>query len=175
MERGIEAGQEVDEERDVVVGPRKASLASSLSWSDVAASALSCAPCVVSSSTWPLRPVARRTFQQTARFEQASCPTTRLSSSSTAMGPCEAAEVIPLGSYYIMVSRFPESTRVQLEPEPAIGWEALGSVAQPGRAAERGIRLERRGCIAAHQACARGKFGSGAAGPVGSNCCGRRP
>jgi AhpD family alkylhydroperoxidase len=46
-------------------------------------------------------------------------------------GPREAAEVILLVSYYNMVSRFLESTRVELEDEPPTGWEALGSAARP--------------------------------------------
>src|SRR5947199_9438512 len=37
-------------------------------------------------------------------------------------GPREAAEVILLVSYYNMVSRFLESTRVELEDEPPTGW-----------------------------------------------------
>ncbi|MGH2891823.1 MAG: carboxymuconolactone decarboxylase family protein [Solirubrobacteraceae bacterium] len=46
-------------------------------------------------------------------------------------GPREAAELILLVSYYNMVSRFLESTRVELEAEPPVGWPALGSAAQP--------------------------------------------
>jgi 4-carboxymuconolactone decarboxylase len=46
-------------------------------------------------------------------------------------GPREAAEVILLVSYYNMVSRFLESTRVALEDEPPVGWRALGSAGQP--------------------------------------------
>jgi AhpD family alkylhydroperoxidase len=42
-------------------------------------------------------------------------------------GPREAAEVILLVSYYNMVSRFLESTRVEIEDEPPAGWEALSS------------------------------------------------
>jgi AhpD family alkylhydroperoxidase len=45
-------------------------------------------------------------------------------------GPREAAEVILLVSYYNMVSRFLESTRVELEDEPPVGWQGLGSAAQ---------------------------------------------
>ena len=41
-------------------------------------------------------------------------------------GEREAAEVILLVSYYNMVSRFLESTRVELEDEPPTGWQALG-------------------------------------------------
>jgi 4-carboxymuconolactone decarboxylase len=37
-------------------------------------------------------------------------------------GPREAAELILLVSYYNMVSRFLESTRVQLEDEPPTAW-----------------------------------------------------
>ena len=37
-------------------------------------------------------------------------------------GPREAAELILLVSYYNMVSRFLESTRVELEAEPPAGW-----------------------------------------------------
>ncbi len=47
-------------------------------------------------------------------------------------GAREAAEVILLVSYYNMVSRFLESTRVELEDEPPIGWQTLGG-RQPGR------------------------------------------
>jgi 4-carboxymuconolactone decarboxylase len=46
-------------------------------------------------------------------------------------GPRDAAEVVLLVSYYNMVSRFLESTRVQLEDEPPIGWQGLGSAAPP--------------------------------------------
>jgi alkylhydroperoxidase family enzyme len=42
-------------------------------------------------------------------------------------GERDAAEVILLVSYYNMVSRFLESTRVQLEDETPSGWEALAS------------------------------------------------
>jgi hypothetical protein len=42
-------------------------------------------------------------------------------------GPREAAEVILLVSYYNMVSRFLESTRVELEAEPPTGWERIGA------------------------------------------------
>jgi AhpD family alkylhydroperoxidase len=42
-------------------------------------------------------------------------------------GPREAAEVILLVSYYNMVSRFLESTRVELEDEPLLGGQAQGS------------------------------------------------
>lgn len=44
-------------------------------------------------------------------------------------GPREAVELILLVSYYNMVSRFLESTRVELEAEPPVGWQALGSPA----------------------------------------------
>ncbi|MBO0833678.1 MAG: carboxymuconolactone decarboxylase family protein [Actinobacteria bacterium] len=44
-------------------------------------------------------------------------------------GPREAAELILLVSYYNMVSRFLESTRVELEAKPPVGWQALGSAA----------------------------------------------
>ncbi len=44
-------------------------------------------------------------------------------------GPREATELILLVSYYNMVSRFLESTRVELEAEPPVGWPALGSPA----------------------------------------------
>jgi AhpD family alkylhydroperoxidase len=53
-------------------------------------------------------------------------------------GPRDAAELILLVSYYNMVSRFLESTRVQLEGEPPTAWQVLGSVAEPGR--QRGPR-----------------------------------
>jgi 4-carboxymuconolactone decarboxylase len=46
-------------------------------------------------------------------------------------GPREAAELILLVSYYNMVSRFLESTRVELEAEPPVAWPALGSTAGP--------------------------------------------
>jgi alkylhydroperoxidase family enzyme len=48
-------------------------------------------------------------------------------------GPRVAAEVILLVSYYNMVSRFLESTRVELEDAPPDGWERLGSPAAPRR------------------------------------------
>ena len=48
-------------------------------------------------------------------------------------GAREAAEVILLVSYYNMVSRFLESTRVELEDEPPIGWQTLGGAVQQGR------------------------------------------
>jgi AhpD family alkylhydroperoxidase len=46
-------------------------------------------------------------------------------------GPREAAELILLVSYYNMVSRFLESTRVELEAEPPVGWPAEGSDTHP--------------------------------------------
>jgi AhpD family alkylhydroperoxidase len=46
-------------------------------------------------------------------------------------GPREAAELILLASYYNMVSRFLESTRVELEAEPPVGWSGLGSAGNP--------------------------------------------
>jgi AhpD family alkylhydroperoxidase len=46
-------------------------------------------------------------------------------------GPREAAEVILLVSYYNMVSRFLESTRVELEEEAPEGWQAIANAAQP--------------------------------------------
>jgi 4-carboxymuconolactone decarboxylase len=46
-------------------------------------------------------------------------------------GPREAAELILLVSYYNMVSRFLESTRVELEAEPPVGWPAQGSSPHP--------------------------------------------
>jgi 4-carboxymuconolactone decarboxylase len=42
-------------------------------------------------------------------------------------GPREAAELILLVSYYNMVSRFLESTRVELESEPLLDGRAFGS------------------------------------------------
>ena len=42
-------------------------------------------------------------------------------------GPREAAELILLVSYYNMVSRFLESTRVQLEDEPVLEGQTLGA------------------------------------------------
>jgi alkylhydroperoxidase family enzyme len=53
-------------------------------------------------------------------------------------GAREAAEVILLVSYYNMVSRFLESTRVELEDEPPDGWERLGSPAAPRRRQDSG-------------------------------------
>lgn len=41
-------------------------------------------------------------------------------------GPREASDVILLVSYYNMVSRFLESTRVELEEEEPSGWQAIG-------------------------------------------------
>ena len=46
-------------------------------------------------------------------------------------GPREAAELILLVSYYNMVSRFLESTGVELEAAPPVGRQALGSAAGP--------------------------------------------
>ncbi len=43
-------------------------------------------------------------------------------------GPREAAELILLVSYYNMVSRFLESTRVQVEPEPLLGGRTPSSI-----------------------------------------------
>ena len=51
-------------------------------------------------------------------------------------GPREAAELILLVSYYNMVSRFLESTRVELEAEPPVGWPVLGPA--PGPREQRG-------------------------------------
>ena len=48
-------------------------------------------------------------------------------------GSREAAELILLVSYYNMVSRFLESTRVELEGEPPTGWQALDSAARSGQ------------------------------------------
>jgi AhpD family alkylhydroperoxidase len=53
-------------------------------------------------------------------------------------GAREAAEVILLVSYYNMVSRFLESTRVELEDEPPDGWERLSSAAAPRREQDAG-------------------------------------
>jgi 4-carboxymuconolactone decarboxylase len=53
-------------------------------------------------------------------------------------GAREASDVILLVSYYNMVSRFLESTRVELETEAPEGWQALGDAAQR-RQAEGGI------------------------------------
>jgi hypothetical protein len=44
------------------------------------------------------------------------------------MGPREATELILLVSYYNMVSRFPESTRVELEDEPLLGGHTPSSI-----------------------------------------------
>lgn len=52
-------------------------------------------------------------------------------------GPREAAELILLVSYYNMVSRFLESTRVELEAEPPVGWPTPGS---SGHARDQGGR-----------------------------------
>jgi AhpD family alkylhydroperoxidase len=46
-------------------------------------------------------------------------------------GAREASDVILLVSYYNMVSRFLESTRVELEKEVPEGWQAIGRAAQP--------------------------------------------
>jgi 4-carboxymuconolactone decarboxylase len=48
-------------------------------------------------------------------------------------GPREAVEVILLVSFYNMVSRFLESTRVELEDEPPAGWQPPGSAARSGQ------------------------------------------
>jgi AhpD family alkylhydroperoxidase len=48
-------------------------------------------------------------------------------------GPRESAEVILLVSYYNMVSRFLESTRVELEDEEPSGWQAIGDAARRAR------------------------------------------
>jgi hypothetical protein len=45
-------------------------------------------------------------------------------------GPREAAELILLVSYYNMVSRFLESTRVQLEDEPLLEGQTPGAMAR---------------------------------------------
>ncbi len=42
-------------------------------------------------------------------------------------GPREATDVIMLVSYYNLVSRFLESTRVELEAQPPTGWQTIGS------------------------------------------------
>ena len=48
-------------------------------------------------------------------------------------GPREAAELILLVSYYNMVSRFLESTRVEVEGRPLLGGQTPGSIAgRPG-------------------------------------------
>jgi AhpD family alkylhydroperoxidase len=51
-------------------------------------------------------------------------------------GTREATELILLVSYYNMVSRFLESTRVELEAEPPVGWPVLGPA--PGPREQRG-------------------------------------
>jgi 4-carboxymuconolactone decarboxylase len=48
-------------------------------------------------------------------------------------GPREAAELILLVSYYNMVSRFLESTRVQIEDEPQLAGHTAISAIQPRR------------------------------------------
>jgi 4-carboxymuconolactone decarboxylase len=48
-------------------------------------------------------------------------------------GPREASDVILLVSYYNMVSRFLESTRVELEEETPEGWQAIGGAERPIR------------------------------------------
>ena len=45
-------------------------------------------------------------------------------------GEREASDVILLVSYYNMVSRFLESTRVELEDQEPDGWQAIGSEGQ---------------------------------------------
>jgi 4-carboxymuconolactone decarboxylase len=52
-------------------------------------------------------------------------------------GAREASDVILLVSYYNMVSRFLESTRVELEEDEPTGWEAIG-----GGARNRGERSD---------------------------------
>jgi 4-carboxymuconolactone decarboxylase len=52
-------------------------------------------------------------------------------------GPREASDVILLVSYYNMVSRFLESTRVELEEDEPAGWQAIGD-----GSLERGERRE---------------------------------
>lgn len=51
-------------------------------------------------------------------------------------GPREAAELILLVSFYNMVSRFLESTRVELEDEPPSGWSTSRADADSGAADE---------------------------------------
>jgi 4-carboxymuconolactone decarboxylase len=46
-------------------------------------------------------------------------------------GPREAAELILLVSYYNMVSRFLESTRIEIEAEPVLGGETPESATSP--------------------------------------------
>jgi len=53
-------------------------------------------------------------------------------------GAREAAELILLVSYYNMVSRFLESTRVELEDEPLLGGQTVSSIRWPRD--ERGAR-----------------------------------
>ena len=48
-------------------------------------------------------------------------------------GAREASDVILLVSYYNMVSRFLESTRVELEEDPPEGWQAIGGAARLGQ------------------------------------------
>jgi AhpD family alkylhydroperoxidase len=48
-------------------------------------------------------------------------------------GAREASDVILLVSYYNMVSRFLESTRVELEAEEPEGWQAIAGQAPPPR------------------------------------------
>jgi 4-carboxymuconolactone decarboxylase len=48
-------------------------------------------------------------------------------------GAREASDVILLVSFYNMVSRFLESTRVELEEDAPERWQELGDSAQPGR------------------------------------------
>ena len=53
-------------------------------------------------------------------------------------GPREASEVILLVSYYNMVSRFLESTRVEVEDEPLVAGQTPDSFSRrPARPAER--------------------------------------
>lgn len=49
-------------------------------------------------------------------------------------GAREASDVILLVSFYNMVSRFLESTRVELEEETPAGWQAIGGRARQGGA-----------------------------------------
>lgn len=53
-------------------------------------------------------------------------------------GPREAAELILLVSYYNMVSRFLESTRVPLEDKPLLHGQTPASVIDPGKSAPAG-------------------------------------
>ena len=59
-------------------------------------------------------------------------------------GPRESTELILLVSYYNMVSRFLESTRVELEDEPPLGWHPDSCTDPRPTGTERRMRLKGR-------------------------------